>query len=63
VQISIEYKLNDSSQWHFVDFSPEEYFDLDPDEEVAWDCVPEYNHAIDYLDVDLDNRLQTIITI
>jgi hypothetical protein len=52
ISITIEYKFINSSEWHNLEFSPDEYFDLDPDENVEWDCVPFYNHAIDYLDVD-----------
>ena len=52
VTIRIEYKLLNSEQWHSVIFSPNEYFDLDSDEEIEWDCVPIHNHAVDYLDVD-----------
>lgn len=31
VGIFLEYKLINSSQWHCVEMSPEDYFDLEPD--------------------------------
>ena len=52
ITITIEYKFRNSEQWHSVEFSPDEYFDLDPGEKVEWDCIPFYNHTIDYLDID-----------
>lgn len=63
VHISIEYKLINSSQSHVVKLLPEDYFDLDPDEEIEWNCVPEYDHAIDYLDIDKTSILCTKISI
>jgi hypothetical protein len=63
VHISIEYKLVNSSQWHLVKLLPEDYFDLDVDEEIEWDCVPEYDHAIDYLDIDKTSISCTKISI
>lgn len=52
ISIKLEYMLLDSNIWASVTLLPEEYFDLDPDEEITLDCVPKYNHAIDYLDCD-----------
>jgi hypothetical protein len=52
IEYKIEYKFSNSHQWHSTKFSPDEYFDLDPDEKVEWDSVPFYNHTIDYLDID-----------
>jgi hypothetical protein len=50
--ITIKYKFYNSSKWHTVDFSPNEYFDLDADEKAEWDCVPLYNDSLDYLDIE-----------
>lgn len=63
VRIFLEYKLINSSQWHCVEMSPEDYFDLDPDEEIEWNCIPEYEHGIDYLNIDRASILSTKITI
>ncbi len=55
LSISIEYKTIDSSQWHIIELLPEDYFylvDLEPDEVLEWDSVPEYDDAIDYLDIE-----------
>ncbi|KAF3888121.1 MULTISPECIES: hypothetical protein [Nostocales] len=55
LEIFIDYKIANEPQWHTVEMSPEEYFDLnllDEDEELVWNSVPEYNHAIEYLDVE-----------
>ena len=52
VSIKIEYKLSNSDKWYLVEFLPDEYFDLEPNEEVEWDCVPLYNDTLDYLDID-----------
>jgi hypothetical protein len=53
VKVYIDYKLFGSSGWETVEFSPENYFDLDPGEEIEYDCVPDFSHAIDYLDIDI----------
>ena len=66
VQILIDDKTIDSPEWITVEFSPEEYFDYDyiePDEKVEWDCVPEYDRAIDYLDIELDRISKTHLRI
>ena len=63
ITITIEYKLINSTEWHLVEFSSDEYFDLEPDEKVEWDCVPLYNHGIDYLDIDKTLVQYTKITI
>jgi len=49
--VTIEYRTIGSKDWRSVTISPEEYFDLEQGEEIDWDCVPRYNHAIDYLEV------------
>jgi hypothetical protein len=51
MQISIEYKIKESTEWKAITLSIDEYLDLEPDEEIE-DCIPLYDHAIDYLDVD-----------
>jgi len=48
----MKYKFYNSSKWHTVNFSPNEYFDLDEDEKAEWDCIPLYNDSLDYLDVE-----------
>ncbi|AFY45692.1 hypothetical protein [Nostoc sp. PCC 7107] len=56
LNIFIDYKLINDLQWHTVEMSPEEYFDtslLEKDEKLIWNSIPEYNHAIEYLDIDL----------
>jgi hypothetical protein len=63
IDITIEYKLINFSQWQSVKFLPEEYFDLEPDEKIEWDCVPWHNHAIDYLDIELSLVEFTKITL
>jgi hypothetical protein len=63
VTIKIEYKLNNSTDWLEVNLDPEEYFDLDPDEEVEWDCVPIFNHALEYLNIDKKLVKNTRITV
>ena len=51
MQISITYKVKESTKWEMITLSPNEYLDLEPDEEIE-DCIPIYDHAIDYLDID-----------
>ncbi|MGB0386415.1 MAG: hypothetical protein ACPGWR_16515 [Ardenticatenaceae bacterium] len=52
VQITLKYKTVTNPDWLFLDLAPQEYFDLEPEEEVEIDSIPEYNHAIDYLALD-----------
>lgn len=63
LQIFIDYRMNNSSQWQTVEFSPEEYFDISLDENIEWNSVPEYNHAIEYLNIDTKLVVNTRIRI
>jgi hypothetical protein len=68
VTIEIDYKIFNSLDWHTISLTPEEYFDKSyfeeyPDEEYEWDSLPEFEDAIDYLDIDLEKVLHTRIRI
>ena len=52
VYIFLEYQLIGYERWEVMELLPEEYFDLDPDEKIEWDCVPMYNDDVEYLDVE-----------
>lgn len=63
VSVFIDYRLINEPEWHTLEIPPEDYFDLDPDEKIAWDCVAEYDKEIDYLITSLDvNRKQVLNT-
>lgn len=51
IKITIAYKFNQSNNWEYISLHPDEYFDLEPDEKITLDCIPQYNHAIDYLNI------------
>ena len=59
IQIAIEYKLNNSLHWQSVELTPSEYFDLEPDENIELDCIPKYNHAIEYLNLQPEQIVAT----
>jgi hypothetical protein len=59
IQIAIEYKLNNSIHWQSVELTPSEYFDLEPDEKIELDCIPKYNHAIEYLNLQSERIVAT----
>lgn len=63
VLVSIEYRTTGSTEWRSITLAPQEYFDLDEDEAISWDCVPLYNHAIDYLKVEKPTVRNTRLTI
>lgn len=63
VNIFIEYRLVDSLTWESINLSPEEYFDLEEGEEISENCVPQYDHAVDYLDIEITNVSNTRIKI
>lgn len=50
ISITLEYQMAGSNEWMLLTLLPEQYFDLDPGEEIQLDCVPKHNHAVDYLD-------------
>ncbi len=56
IEIFIDYRMHGSSEWETVEFTPEEYYDHsyyeDDDDPIEWDSVPEWDDAIEYLDVD-----------
>lgn len=62
VSIKIQYKLRGSSDWCEIQLDPENYFDLCPDEEIEWDCIPIFNDTRDYLEGN-KNLLQYVKTI
>lgn len=49
VNIEIQYLLKDNQEWNCFKLSPQEYFDLEENEKIELDCVPQYGHALDYL--------------
>jgi hypothetical protein len=61
--ILIQYKLREEEKVYLTELTPEEYFDLELDEQVGIDCVPLYNHAIDYISVELEKIESTKISI
>lgn len=52
VHITIEYKLTDSNSWEFLELTPDEYFELEANEKVSLDSIPQHNHAIQYLGIE-----------
>jgi hypothetical protein len=68
VSISIDYKTLNSSDWKTLELTPEEYFDKVyfeeyPDEEFEWDSLPEFEDAVDYIDLELEMISHTRIRI
>ncbi len=63
VCIFIDYRFINDTEWHTIEISPQDYFDIDPDEKIAWNCVPEYDKVIDYLDVNPKQVLNTRLRI
>ncbi|CBN54039.1 MULTISPECIES: hypothetical protein [Kamptonema] len=63
VYIFLEYQLIGSDRWEVIELLPEDYFDLDPDEKIEWDCVSEYNHAVEYLDIEREKLSHTKLKI
>ncbi len=62
VQVMLKYKTFSQADWQFIELAPQEYFDLEPNEEVEIDSIPEYNHAIDYLALD-SSEIETTVLI
>jgi len=62
VQVTLKYKTLSNADWQFIELAAQEYFDLEPDEEVEIDSIPEYNHAIDYLALD-SSQIETTMLI
>ncbi len=64
ISVTINYKLAGSAEWKSINLLPEEYFDLDEGEKIAWDSVPIHNHAKDYLNIgNLNEVLHTKLEI
>ncbi len=63
LRIAIGYKTSESDAWVSVVLSPEEYFDIEPDEVVGLNSVPKHNHGIDYLALDRLSVTTTKITL
>jgi hypothetical protein len=54
IQITLNYRLIEQLDWQSQALSVEEYFDLELDEPVSLDACPQHNHAIDYLDLPVE---------
>jgi hypothetical protein len=65
IQIFIDYRMCGSTHWSTIEFSPEEYFDLvyEKIEEIEYYSIPEWDHAIEYLDVDPESIANTRLRI
>lgn len=63
ISITLEYNLIGNSQWVSIKLRPEEYFDLEPGEEVELDCVPKFSNTVDYLDFDSTQLQGTKLTL
>jgi hypothetical protein len=68
VNIFIDYKTSNSSQWETITLTPEEYFDKGyfeqyPEDEFEWNSLPEFDDAIDYIDVDSELITHTRIRV
>ena len=61
IRIKLGYKLLDSKEWKSIDFLPESYFDLEPDEIMNLDSNPFYNHAIEYPVEDLEVQKESVM--
>lgn len=49
INIEIEYCLKNSQEWLSFKLNSSQYFELEINETIELDCVPKYNHAIDYI--------------
>ncbi|HLO48102.1 MAG TPA: hypothetical protein VK211_06740 [Kamptonema sp.] len=63
VYIFLEYQLIGSERWEVIEILPEEYFDLDPDEKIEWDCVAMYDKDFEYLDIERQELSHTKLRI
>jgi hypothetical protein len=61
--IAIDYLLIGSDAWQTRTLEVGNYFDLEPDELADLDSCPYYNHAIDYLDLSLEQVQSTHLTL
>lgn len=61
IQIELGYRLLDSKEWQSIDFSLENYFDIESDELVSLDSIPFYDHAIEYLVQDLEIQKESVM--
>jgi hypothetical protein len=63
IQITLNYRLIEQLDWQSQALSVEEYFDLELDEPVSLDACPQHNHAIDYLDLPVEQVQATQLTL
>ncbi len=63
VLINIQYKLEGQDIWMGFNLPPHQYFDLDDGEDIEFDSIPMYEHAIDYIKDNVEKVVATKITI
>jgi hypothetical protein len=65
VNIEIEYLIRSSKKWKSLDLVPEEYFDLEYNEDTAFDVdsLPKYDDVNQYLKVENQNLECTFVTL
>lgn len=52
IKITIEYQELNQSEWKIFEVPTGDYFDCDSvNEDLSWESVPLYNHAVEYLPV------------
>jgi hypothetical protein len=52
IDITIDFKRTNSTDWESVRLTPEEFFELEPGETPGLDSVPAHDHAVQYLQFD-----------
>ena len=63
MSINFEYLLKGQSQFLSKEFSPEEFFDLEEDEEIEIDSVPKFSQPYLYLNIKIEEILLVILVI
>ena len=61
IQVKIEYRILGEDYSRHVNLASVEYFDLNEAEEITIDCIPKYDHAIDYLDLEPHQIQSTVL--
>lgn len=63
INVKFVYKLIDNNKWKELHITPEEYFDLDKDEEIEIWSAPNKMELIDYIEKEKDKVILIKVTI
>ena len=63
IDVKIQYRRFGSDEWHLLQLTPEEYFELEVNEIPSLESIPVHNHIIEYIGVEASKIRNTMVLV